>query len=134
MPYKDENKRKEVQREAAKRYRESKKGLTVDEGLTQGLTVRSAADKDLEKCRYCGTDLPRLQRPRKHPGACLNCTNDIPVSRPATYTRQFTGQMTAFEREHYKSELRPGEYNPVSKPGDSHYSERNQCLAIAAKL
>jgi len=32
--------------------------------------------------------------------------------------------MTDYEREHYKpaSQLRPGQYNPVSKPGGADYN------------
>ena len=96
-------------------------------------TLKSDTVTDLEKCRYCGIALRPLQNPRKYPGACYECAIKQPAkpvqpaneghilaSRPAL---EFTGKLTAFEREHYKpaSELKPGEYNPVSKPGDEHY-------------
>lgn len=131
--------------------------------------------KRFEKCRYCGVDLPKLQTPRKYPGACLKCVNegrksedksgldvscfeDLPedvqqsietTSKHADdyeaekakrtkaaikYQRIFpdrhfnkttTGKymMTAYEQQHYKpaNELHAHEFNPVSKPGDSHY-------------
>ena len=28
---------------------------------------------DLEKCQYCGTGLPPLEKPRKYVGACYQC-------------------------------------------------------------
>jgi len=46
-------------------------------------------------------------------------------------SRRFTGQMTDFEKANYKpvSELKPGQYNPVSKPGDFSYGPdgNNKC-------
>lgn len=33
---------------------------------------------DLEKCRYCGADLPALLSPRRHPGSCYPCALKSP--------------------------------------------------------
>ena len=100
----------------------------VTDNVTDKLVI-----KDLEKCRYCGVDLPPLQRKRIHLGSCYDCALKQPAkvspatdghilsSRPAL---EFTGELTDYEREHYKpaSKLPKGQHNPVSKPGDSHYS------------
>ena len=101
--------------------------------VRESVTLKPVTVTNLELCQYCGELLPKLQNPRKYPGACYECAIKQPnkpvspaneghilASRPAL---EFTGKMTAFEREHYKpaSELKPGEYNPVSKPGDEHY-------------
>lgn len=89
---------------------------------------------DLEKCRYCGEALPVLSRPRIYPGSCCSCALKQPSQPkpPATEGHilssrsalEFTGVMTDFEREHYKpiDQLGKGEFNPVSKPGDSYYN------------
>ena len=78
-------------------------------------------------CIYCGKELEFAILK-----CCYNCALEQPAkpvspaqdghilaSRPAL---EFTGKLTDFEREHYKPacELKPGKYNPVSKPGDEH--------------
>ena len=93
---------------------------------TKSVTVKGVTNP----CKYCGKQLEFAILK-----CCYNCAIEQPTkvspaqdghilaSRPAL---EFTGKMTAFEREHYKSasKLKPGQYNPVSKPGDSHYGQR----------
>lgn len=137
MGYKDKDKQREANKEAMRRKRA--KGIT-DEVSQQGITDHNGdsvtlTDVELMQgmtpniCKYCFKQLEF---------AVLECCNDcaemrskpvspaqdghILASRPAL---EFTGKLTDFEREHYKpaSQLKPGQYNPVSKPGDSHYGQ-----------
>ncbi len=83
---------------------------------------------DLEQCRYCGVDLPRLSRPRQHPGACYPCAIAQPSkpkdnslsSQPVRHT---THRLTVMERLFYRpaNELGKGEHNFVSLPGRACY-------------
>ena len=109
-------------------YRNRCKALSVTDVTVRPVTNVSVTD--LEKCRYCGKSLPRLQEPRKYPGACYECAIKQPTplikdnelsSHPAI---EFTGQMTGYEREYYKpaSELGPNELNPVSRPGSEDHN------------
>ena len=117
-------------------YRNRMKDVTVTlvtAKETKSVTVtdpEQSKDKGVTNpCKYCGKqlDFPILE-------CCSDCALKQPTkvspaqdghilaSRPAL---EFTGKLTDFEREHYKSasELKPGKYNPVSKPGDSHYGQ-----------
>ena len=101
-------------------YRNRMKDVTAKE--TKSVTVTDVANP----CKYCGKQLDF---------AILECCSDCALKQPTKVSPaqdghilasrpalEFTGKMTAFEREHYKpaSELKPGKYNPVSKPGDDH--------------
>ena len=80
------------------------------------------------KCKYCGKQLNytvlvccyecSLKQPTKP--ALPAREGHILASRPAL---EFTGKLTDYERKHYKpaSELKHGEFNSVSKPGDLDY-------------
>lgn len=116
-------------KQAFYRNRMSKPGVTVvppeDVSVTPNdVTVTLT---NLEKCRYCGVDLPKLQAPRKYPGSCYPCALKQPTKPGRTeYEPHFTGIMTHYERENYRpaNELHAHEFNPVSRPGDSHYVDR----------
>ena len=109
-------------------YRNRMKDVTVTlvtAKETKSVTVTGVTNP----CKYCGKqlDFAILE-------CCYNCALKQPTkaspaqdghilaSRPSL---EFTGKLTDFERERYKSasELKPGQYNPVSKPGDSHYEQ-----------
>jgi hypothetical protein len=88
---------------------------------------------DLEKCQYCGTDLPKLQRPRRSVGDCYSCAIDQP-SKPqpcaseghtvsSTPIKDSCHSLTVMERLFYRpaSQLKPGEHNFVSLPGRACY-------------
>ena len=109
-------------------YRNRMKGVTVT--LVTAKETKSVTVTDITNpCVYCGKQLEFAILK-----CCYNCALEQPAkvspatdghalaSRPAL---EFTGKLTDFEREHYKpaSELKPGKYNPVSKPGDSHYGQ-----------
>ena len=109
-------------------YRNRMKDVTVTlvtAKETKSVTVTDVANP----CKYCGKQLDfaileccsdcALKQPTKVSPARAG---HILASRPAL---EFTGKLTDFEREHYKpaSELKPGQYNPVSKPGDNHYGQ-----------
>ena len=64
MPYKDEEKRKEAQRERTRRYRDKAKGVT-SEGVTQGVTeaYRNKSTSQISHlaigvCWCCGNRIP----------------------------------------------------------------------------
>jgi len=108
-------------------------GVTDNDG---NVTVKTDTVTGLEKCRYCGTDLPALQEPRQSPGSCYPCAIKQPVkavqsaseghilaSRPAL---EFTGRITTYERIFYQPanklealSKKAGHpvFTPVSKPG-----------------
>ena len=125
--YKDPDKQREAQRNWVRQKR-------AEQGSTKQRPARLApipipCEIKPKLCKHCGNMLSH---------AVIECCNDcalkqptrvrpaqdghILASRPAL---EFTGVMTAFEREHYRpaSELKSGKYNPVSKPGDSHYGQ-----------
>ena len=129
--YKDKDKQREANAERQRRYREKALGVTI-EGVTpeKEAEVTPKAEGVTNPCVYCGKQLEFAILK-----CCYNCALEQPskpvspatdghtlASRPAL---EFTGKMTDFEREHYKpaSKLKPGQYNPVSKPGDSHYGQ-----------
>jgi len=87
----------------------------------QELFSEDTQGADLERCQYCGQMLPVLQKPRRWFGACQKCVTEQPMKRGNSYTPEFTGTMTTFEREHYRpaSQLAKGEYNPVSRSGSN---------------
>ena len=90
--YKDKDKQREANKERQRRYKAKQKAL-LNQGVTQqGVTadddeslrqpsllkqvvVKSSngTSTDLEKCRCCGADLPPLEQPRQHTGACGPC-------------------------------------------------------------
>lgn len=139
MPYSDPEKRKEAQ----KRYRKRITQGITDNGTTAGITHKdNAADiKQMvkPKGKVGKAEIDAL------PADVKQSINQLCDSNPEVYndrqerfvraalyqrqfpnrgyTPQFTGKLTAFEQEHYKpaSELGRGEFNPVSKPGDTHY-------------
>ena len=129
--YKDKNKQKEAAKQAKARWK-VKQG-SPDKGIPQGIPAKEPEGiPDLERCQYCGEPLPQLQLPRQYPGACYPCALKQPVKtgdnlwpvyryddRP--YSEQV--QMTEQEQASYKSasQLGPGEFNKVSKPGDADY-------------
>ena len=81
---------------------------------------------NLELCRYCGCDLPRLQLPRKYPGACYPCAMKAPPRLPDRDLPLYDCKdrsMTVMERLFYQpaDKLRPGEHNFVSLPGRACY-------------
>lgn len=126
MSYKDKDKRKQADRDRQRRYRQQQKGVT-ENVTSQGVTDEGVTYPDT--CQYCEKPIVSLGYPRKFLGACYDCSL---IPHPKTvddlwpkyrYTNDSDYVMTAFEREHYKPahELADGEYNPVSKPGDSHY-------------
>ena len=143
--YKDKDKQREANRKAQAKFKA--KGITK-----QGITDRVLPDGNMDietlamvdagcgdklshglkpkLCKYCGNMLSH---------AVLECCNDCALKQPTKVSPaqdghilasrpalEFTGKLTDFEREHYRSasELKPGQYNPVSKPGDSHYGQR----------
>ncbi len=116
MAYKDKEKQRQVQREWVRQKRN--KG---------GVRQESSTHPDV--CQYCDKPIISLGYTRKYPGACYDCSlkphpKTIDDLWPAyRYSNDSDYVMTAYEREHYKpaNELADGEYNPVSKPGDSHY-------------
>lgn len=89
---------------------------------------------NLELCRFCGMDLPRLSKLRQEPGACYECALKQPVRDGDDLWPEYRWdqkpfseqpyEMTAFEREHYRpaASLGKGEYNPVSLPGRACYA------------
>ena len=136
MTYKDPDKQREADRERQRRRRDKIKAEGVTEqGVTEVIQDIGVRDEVLKAegitktCKYCFKQLEF---------AVLECCNDcaemrskpvspardghILASRPAL---EFTGKLTASESEHYKpaNKLKPGQYNPVSKPGDSHYGQ-----------
>jgi hypothetical protein len=131
MMYKDKDKQREANRQAKARQR-AYKGLAKDvQGMTQTENVIPKTDTHVipkQGCKYCGKELEfavleccydcALKQPTKVSPAK---DGHILSSRPAL---EFTGKLTDYEREHYKpaSQLSPGQYNPVSKPGDEHYA------------
>ena len=137
--YKDKDKQGDADRIRQQRRRDARRDEA--KGVTQGVTEVGADGQYLNKesptavlelCRYCGEPLPALQHPRKWPGACLPCALKQPAKPSGDYKPYFTGQMTDFEREHYKpaDQLAKGEHNPVSKPGQ----DARQAVQQAAGL
>ncbi len=45
---------------------------------------------NLELCRYCGNDLPRLEKSRQHPGACLDCVMKMKMPKYELDARQIS--------------------------------------------
>ena len=71
-------KQREAQKKRTRRYRDKAKGVTkgvTSEGVTSGVT-------DLEKCQYCSSNLPALEKPRQHVGSCYECTTKRPLVWP----------------------------------------------------
>ena len=117
-------------------YRNRMKDVTVTlvtAKETKSVTVtdpEQSKDKDVTNpCKYCDKQLEF---------AILECCSDCALKQPTKVSPaqdghilasrpalEFTGKLTDFERERYKpaNELKPGKYNPVSKPGDSHYGQ-----------
>ena len=51
----------------------------INEACGEPVTLPdSMLTPDLETCRYCSEPLPTLAKPRRHPGACLNCALKAP--------------------------------------------------------
>ena len=77
-------------------------------------------------CKYCGVELEHPKQVCCGPCAWKRDGTARTERRPLFQMQppKFTGKLTDFEREHYKpaSELKVGEHNPVSKPGDEHYA------------
>lgn len=78
MAYKDKAKQREANRQAQARFKAKSKGITK-QGITEPEVIPEQQSEvipkpDLEKCRYCGADLPKLESPRRFPGACYPCT------------------------------------------------------------
>ena len=116
MAYKDKEQQRVAQREWVRQKRNKDK-------------VRQEGSTCPDTCRYCQEPIISLGHPRKYPGACYDCSlkphpKTVEDLWPRYRHSNDSGYvMTAFECEHYKPahELADGEYNPVSKPGDSHY-------------
>ena len=51
----------------------------------------------LNKCQYCGKDLPALENPRKFPGTCLDCAIKQPAKASHRLDPRFTGTMPGMD-------------------------------------
>ena len=81
------------------------------------------AYKDKDKQREANAERQRRCKARQKALPKQGVTEGVTGSCCVDYSSNFTGKLTAFEHEHYKpaNELKSGQYNPVSKPGDSDY-------------
>jgi len=74
-----------------------------------------------QECAWSGK--AKAKRAGAYPPLLTDMTPDEMEDELHTLKLSKDYKLTDFEREHYKpaSQLRPREFNPVSKPGDSHY-------------
>ena len=95
-----------------------------------------------KKCLYCSENHDRRgdycsdsckQGAYRRRNATVTESNRNAPTVTRSIGLKFTGKMTDFEREHYHSASELAEmgktegrrvFNPVSKPGDSHYTEK----------
>ena len=88
------------------------------------------AQSRTSKTHEDGSGCSKSNKPEQSTSRTQSRTDKVSELQPAY-------QMTDFEREHYKLKLKSGEYNPVSKPGDSHYSQQsdlNTCSDCGCSL
>ena len=123
--YKDKDKANQAAKERMRRYR--------NKGVTEGVTTEGVTEQGVtpELCRYCGTELPKLQKPRCYPGACYPCAIAQPSKQQPCATAGHTvssrpisesgHELTVMERLFYRPAHKPGEHNFVSLPGRACY-------------
>lgn len=114
--YKNKEKQRQANREAQKRFKDKQKGITSDRVLSQGITCFEGLPADVRRSIERLSDSPEEKATRT--ANAIRYQRLYPDSR---HKGTDTGSIELPQGHKPAAELKPGEFNRVSKPGDQDY-------------